>query len=440
MKVPSINDAILDIPIVYTKELTESIKDEKTVVNLARGDSEFQTPKPVIDYLTGILPDPGSGPADFNSSVGKWTHYEKGKGSKRLREAAARKYERESGLSVDPGCVLVTQGGMNAIFTAFITVTKPGDEILIPDPCYVAYDPISNYLLSGRRGKRIRLKEENNFILTVDQLDKARTNKTKALILTSPLNPTGSLYDAASLKKITAWCIRHNIFMIHDENHEKEIYDGNKHYPAMLYDKGREHTILLNSFSRLGMGGWRLGWIVAPKRIMKALELAHSYINMTCNTFVQEAGVFTLDNYDTLGYDAIFMNYRKKRDLLVPALNALPGFRCLMPKATCYAFPNIRDFFNNNKRPILDTDTVMLKRRIRENPGRKDAYGRELKLCRESVSFAVHKFLLFKAGVGVIPGLAYGPGSDDYIRFSFSVKREAIEEAIQRLKGMINSL
>lgn len=433
---PSINEKILNIPIVYTKELTEGIKEDKTVVNLGRGDTEFQTPGPIIDYLSRILPDKGDNLEDFNSPPGKWTHYEKGKGSKRLREAIARKYKRESGLEIDPESVLITQAGMNAIFTSFLAVTKPGDEILIPDPSYIAYDPIANYILSERSGKRIRLREENDFILTVEELDKVKTKRTKALILTSPLNPTGSLYNPDDLKKIMQWGIENDVFIIHDENHEKEIYENNRHYPVRLYDRKGEHSILLNSFSRLGMGGWRLGWMVAPERAINAATLAHSYINMTCNTFVQEAGAYTLDNYEKLGFAEIFKKYQEKRDLLVSALNGMPGFRCRSPKSTCYAFSNIRKFYDSRRDKILSLVEETLNRKIRENPGKKTVYMRDLKLSRESVSFAVHKFLLFKARVGAIPGLAYGPDSDDYVRFSFSVKKEAVEEAIKRLKKM----
>ncbi|MFA5147147.1 MAG: aminotransferase class I/II-fold pyridoxal phosphate-dependent enzyme [Candidatus Omnitrophota bacterium] len=430
---PSINEKILDIPIFYTKELTEGIKDDATAVNLARGDSEFQTPRPVIDYLCRILPDAGEGLDGFNTLPGKWTHYEKEKGSRRLREAIARKYRRESDLKVDPDSILITQGGMNAIFTSFIAVTNPGDEILIPDPCYIAYDPISNHLLSGRTGKRIRPKEENGFILTVEELERARTKKTKALILTSPLNPAGTLYGRDPLKYIMEWGAENDIFIIHDENHEKEIYDGNRHYPIRLYDTGGEHSILLNSFSRIGMGGWRLGWMVAPKKVLKAATLAHSFINMTCNTFVQEAGAYTLDNYEKLGFDDIFRKYQEKRDLLVPALNSIPGFRCAVPKSTCYAFPNIRKFYDSHRDAILSSVEEALKRKIKECPEKKVSCDRDLKLSRESVSFAMHKYLLFKARVGVIPGIAYGPASDDHIRFSFSVKRPALEEGIRRL-------
>lgn len=431
---PSINEQILKVPVPYTKNLTESIKDNKDVINLARGDSEFQTPEKVIRYLTEILPDPGEKTTDYNSSLGKWTHYEKEKGSKRLREAIARKYKRESSLDVDPDCILITQGGMNAIFYSFLSIVNPGDEIIVPDPCYVAYDPISNYIIPGIKGVRIKLKEENDFILTPDQLDELKTEKTKALILTSPLNPTGSLYSKENLQAIMEWGIKNDVFIIHDENHEKEMYDGNVHYPISLFDEGREHSILLNSFSRLGMGGWRLGWMIGPKNVIKAASMAHAYVNMTCNTFVQEAGAYTLDNYESLGYKEIFKGYQDKRDIMVSSLNQLDGFKCTLPKCTCYAFPNIRAFYEKYKDSIVPfvKEQIEIKNKDKSEKTKKT----ELDLVNSSISYTVHKYLLYKAGVGVIPGIAYGPMSDDYVRFSFSVKKEAVIEGMRRLKEM----
>ncbi|WP_432409103.1 pyridoxal phosphate-dependent aminotransferase [Wukongibacter sp. M2B1] len=438
--VTSINKDILNIPIYYTKKITEKIKEDKSVVNLARGDSEFQTPMPIIDYLREILPHPGDNLDDINSQFGKYTHYEKGKGSIELRKAIADKYYRESNMVIDIDNILITQGGMNAIFTTFLSITEPGDEILIPDPCYVAYDPIANYLLSGRKGIRIKLEEKNDFVLTIDQLNKFKTDRTKALILTSPLNPTGTLYSENDLKKIMEWGVQNNIYIIHDENHEKEIYDGNIHYPIMLFDEGKEHSILLNSFSRLGMGGWRLGWVIGPKKFMEAAQLAHSYINMTCNTFVQEAGAYTLKNYNELGFNEYFKKYQDKRDLLVPALNKLDGFTCKLPKSTCYVFPNIKDFYEKNCEKVMNYLRNYCTQQMKDFPQNKDKIETELHLINNSKSYAVYLFILLVAKVGTIPGIAYGSGSDDYIRLSFSVKKEAVIEGIKRLNNMYQSL
>ena len=431
------NTQILEVPIFYTKALTEGIKDDKSVVNLARGDSEFQTPAPIIDYICKILPDPGDNLDSFNAAKGRWTHYEKGKGSINLINAIVQKYKKESNLDITPENVLITQAGMNAIFTSFISLTTPGDEILIPDPCYIAYDPIANYILSGRTGTRITLREENNFVLTVEQLDKVKTNKTKALILTSPLNPTGTLYSKKSLSEIMDWGRQNKIYIIHDENHEKEIYDNNIHYPIRLFDKEGEYSVLLNSFSRLGMGGWRLGWMVASGKVMKVASLAHSYINMTCNTFVQEAGAYTINNYDKLGFDAIFKDYQNKRDFLIAELNQINGIKCMMPMSTCYAFPNIKQFYQNKKDEIHDVIHQVIKQKISTTPQKENVYKRDLSLSKQSLSYAVYLYLLMKAKVGVLPGIAYGPESDNYVRFSFSVKKEALEEGIKRIKSIV---
>ncbi len=415
---PSINVSIPRIPVQFTKKLTEEIKDDKTLINLGRGDSEFQTPMPIIKHLSEILPDKGES-EDINQPEGKYTHYAPTKGVKTLREAIARKYKRESRLEIDVNDILVTHAGMNAIFLSFLTLTNPGDEILIPTPCYVAYNPIASYLLDGRIGKKIPLKEKNSFKLSVGDLEKVVTSRTKALILTSPLNPTGTVYDKTTLEEIMRFGIEKDIFIIHDENHEKEMYGNNQHYPIRLFDPNREHSVLLNSFSRLGMGGWRLGWMVGPKKVIEVAALAHSFTNMTCNTFVQEAGAFTLDHYGELGFDEHFRNYGRKRDIIVQGLNELEGFKCPegLPQGTCYVFPNIRRFFEKYKRQILSVSG-----------------------SQDSVSVSVYKFLIQKAKVGCIPGLAYGDNTDDYLRFSFSAKEEAIKEGIRRIRASIKKL
>lgn len=412
---PGINEKILKIPFQYTKKLTEEIKEDRSVINLGRGDAEFMTPQPIIDYLYRILCEKGID--DINEPVGKYTHYAPTKGLKSLKQAICGKYQKESNLELNPENVLVTNAGMNAISLSLLAITNPGDEILIPSPCYVAYDPISNYILDGRIGKRINLDEKNQFMLKMNDLYRATTKNTKALILTSPLNPTGTVYDRKSLEEIMRYGVENDIFIIHDENHEKEMYDNNKHYAIALFDKNRENSVLLNSFSRLGMGGWRLGWMIAPKKVIETASLIHSFTNMTCNTAVQEAGAFALDNYDTLGFREEFENYQKKRDYIVNELNSIDGIKCPegLPQGTCYVFPNIRGFYEKHR----------------------DMIANSLKEPTQSISVATYKFLINKAKVGCIPGLAYGDNTDDYLRFSFSAKKEAIEEGMKRIKESI---
>ncbi|MCP4708046.1 MAG: aminotransferase class I/II-fold pyridoxal phosphate-dependent enzyme, partial [Planctomycetes bacterium] len=287
-----INSKLLSIPITYTKVITEGVKKDPAVINLASGDSEFQTPKPAIDYCLRILPDPGENCDGINTPVGKWTHYASGRGSRRLREAIAGKYKRESGIDADADCVLITNGGMNAIYTALCAMLEPGDEVLIPDPSYIAYEPIANYVLPGVHGKRVLLSEADDYALTPSILEKSKTAKTKAVILTSPLNPTGDVYNRDRLQALMEWAQINDVFILHDENHEKEVYDDTVHIPVRVFDKHGTHSVCVNSFSRLGMGGWRLGWILGPPRLIEAAKLAHTYINMSCNTFVQETGAY----------------------------------------------------------------------------------------------------------------------------------------------------
>jgi aspartate aminotransferase len=441
---PTINEKLDSVPLVYTKKITESIKDDPEVVNLSRGESEFQAPVPIIDYLTGILSgnhaQGSSTDAGTDVDTGQWMRYGKTRGSMRLREAIARKYQRESGLTIDPRGILITQGGTNAIFTAFLAISNPGDEILIPDPAYSPYDPMVNHAIPGIKGKRVALEEADGFILTARSLDRAKTPQTKGLILTSPLNPTGTVYSKDQTREVMEWGLKNDVYIIHDENHEKEVYDGHKHYPISIYDPEFKNSVLLNSFSRLGMGGWRLGWMVASPRTIQAAETLHLYINMSCNSFVQEAGAYTLDNYEQLGFSHYFHLYRQKRDYLVKELNQLEGFSCPSPAGTCYAFPNVQKFYQKHKTRILETVAERLQKKESGPDPTGDDLHRQLELVKTSVSFAVHKYLLYAAGVGVIPGIAYGNSGDNCIRFSFSVKQEILEEAIRRLKKMYQQL
>jgi len=417
---PNVNKRILSVPMVYTKKVTESIKDDPEVINLGRGESEFQPPQLVRNALCRIV-----------NEGEKWMKYGKTNGSKNLREAISRKYKREANLEIDPDWVLVTQGGTNALYLAFLGITNPGDEILIPDPCYVHYEPAICHSLREIKGIRLPLPPENHFFPSSSLLDSYKNPQTKAFIMTSPLNPTGTIYNRSEIEEMVSWAKENDIFLIHDENHEKECYDNNVHYPVSIFDHEFKNTILINSFSRLGMGGWRLGWIVANPKVIEAASMGLLYVNMSCNSFVQETGAYVLDHYDELGFSNYFNHYREKRDIMVKKLNCLNQVSCSLPQGTCYAFPNIRELYNNNKEKIL----YLVRKKIKNNSTEEEKLWLE-----NSVSFAIHKFFLLFAKVGVIPGISYGKSGDDFVRMSFSVKQEEVVESMNRLEKIYDLL
>ncbi len=426
-----INEKLLQIPKIYTKKITEAIKENRDAVNLARGDSEFITPAPVTDYLKHIIDDPGPH-GGFNDPVGKWTHYEKEAGSEHLRRSVCEKYARESGLSFTKEQVLVTHGGMNAIFYAFLSLLTEGDEILVFDPAYIAYEPIGAFLLQGVTVKRFPLSEKEGYEIDLKKLGEAVTPHTKAIVFTSPYNPCGKVYSYEAVGALSRFCREREIYLIHDENHEKEMYDGNRHYPAAMFDPDLSHTVLLNSMSRLGMGGWRVGWMIANPRIIRAATNVNAYVNMTCNTFVQECAAFALDNYGTLGYDGIFAHYGEKRDKLYAFLTGIRGITCFRPQGTCYLFPDVGEFFALHRDEIF---SVIFKSDWFLALGEQERE-REREQAGSSVSYAVYLYFLLRFKVGVLPGCCYGPASDSHIRLSVSVKEQAIDEAIRRLSPL----
>lgn len=427
-----VNNKLLEIPEIFTKKLTEALKESPDVVNLARGDSEFATPKSVVEYLSNIILDDGDYAVNINTPVGKWTHYEKESGSTHLKTAIANKYYSESGLKIKSNNILITQGGMNAIFYAFYSCLLPGDEIIVFDPAYIAYESIGNYIMHNIIVKRFSLVQHENYDIDYDKLKKHLSPKTKAIILTSPYNPCGRVYKKEQLLELMNFCKANDIIVIHDENHEKEVYGTNVHYPISIFDETLSSSILLNSFSRLGMGGWRIGWMVACDPIIKAASRLHAFVNMTCNTFVQEAAAFTLDNYSTLGFEEKFLNYENKRNKLVSFFKNIKGIICTVPEGTCYLFPLIDDFYNEHKNLMLDS--VFQSKWFNDLSNDRKQYEKDM--INTWKSYLVYLFFLLEIKVGILPGCCYGNNSDNNIRVSFSVRDEAIDEAIKRMKKL----
>lgn len=429
---PNINSSFDKIPVIYTKSITEAIKSDKSVINLARGDSEFITPVPCINYLKEIIGDKGD-ITDINAPIGKWTHYENETGSSHLKKAIIEKYSSQSGISIDSTNILITHGGMNAIYYALSTILEQDDEVIVFDPAYIAYVPIIKFILKNTKVKFVSLNQENNYSINFDLLTRMISSKTKALILTSPYNPCGKVFTKEEIHDLYRFCSLNNIFLVHDENHELEVYDNNRHYPALVFDQDKSHVILLNSMSRWGMGGWRVGWMIANPVVIKAATRLHAFVNMTCNTFTQEVSAFAISNFDRLSLNDRFSNYKIKRDILVDFLNKIDGFNCLLPQGTCYVFPNISEYYTKHREKMLDFIIMSTWYNSLTNEQKE----KENDLIKRYKSYVMYLYLLLKCRVGVIPGCCYGEGSDLHIRYSFSVKAEAIQEAIKRMSILL---
>jgi len=323
----------------------------------------------------------------------KKTHYTPSIGILELRKAVQNEVEKTRGYRPDLEQIVIAPGLKPGIFFSMLATVNPGDEVIYQDPGYPTYGSASSFL--GAKGVLVPLLEENEFRMNPDDIEKRITEKTKLIIVNSPQNPTGSVMTKKELDELAEIAEKHDIFVISDEIYSKMTY-GAKHYSATVRDRAKERTVLLDGFSKYyAMTGWRLGFIVAPVKMAKRLE-DFLVTSISCTAaFTQWAGVEALTG-DQSFIPEMMKRFKEKRDRIVEGLNSIDGFSCLFPKGAFYAFPNIK------------------------------------KTGMTSQECADH--LLYKAGVATLPGTAFGPYGEGYLRFSYATTLENIDKAIEKIK------
>ena len=379
---------------VGIKEMLELGKRiEKTgekVIFLAQGEPNFDTPQHIKE-------------AAWEALKKGYTHYVTVEGLKELREAIAEKLYNDSGLTVDPESeVIVTNGAKLGLFIAVMALIGTGDEVLLPDPSFGSYSEIIN--IAGGKAIFISCKEEEGrFVLRAEEMAKKTTERTKAIIINTPDNPTGTVYTREELSDIADFAKRYNLYIIVDEVYEKFIYDGHQHCSlASLSEDAKARTVLVNSFSKTyAMTGWRLGYTVSNKNLQKAMAHISQNSGRCATAFVQKAGVAALRGPQESVQDMI-SEYKARRDLIVTGLNKVNGIRCNPPEGTFYAFPDISQF------------------------------------GMDSSEFS--RYLAERCGVIVTPGSYFGSKGEGYVRLSYSASRENIEEGVYRIKKCISKI
>ena len=323
----------------------------------------------------------------------KKTRYVPSIGVLELRKAVQDEIEKTRGYRPDLQQIIITPGLKPGIFFSMLAVVNPGDEVIYQDPGYPTYGSVTSFL--DAKQIMVPLLEENEFQMNPDDIKERITNKTKLIVVNSPQNPTGSVMSKSEMDKIAEIAEENDVFIISDEIYSKMTYDT-KHYTPTLRDKARERTILLDGFSKYyAMTGWRLGYIVAPVKIAERLQdLLVSAISCTAN-FTQHAGIEALTG-DQSFIPMMMKRFKEKRDRIIFGLNSIKGFNCKKPKGAFYAFPNIK------------------------------------KTGMTSQDCADH--LLYNAGVAVLPGTAFGPYGEGYLRFSYATTIENIDSAIIKIK------
>ena len=369
------------------RKFFDIVNDMEGAISLGVGEPDFDTPWHIREE--GI----------YSLESGR-THYTSNAGMKELKEEICNYLKRRFDVEYNPKDeVMVTIGGSEAIDVALRAMVDPGDEVLIPQPSYVSYEPCA--VLADAVPVFINLKEENEFRLTKEELLAAITPKTKILILPFPNNPTGSILTRSDLEDIAEVVREHDLFVISDEIYAELTYGSEGHVTIASMPGMKERTVLINGFSKAyAMTGWRLGYACAPAEIMKQMIKIHQFAIMCAPTTSQEAGVEALRNGD---HDVAVMKeeYDQRRRFLLHSLREM-GLECFEPLGAFYVFPNIKKF------------------------------------GMTSDEFATR--LLYEEKLAVVPGTAFGDCGEGFLRISYAYSLENLKKALERLKRFVQKL
>jgi aspartate/methionine/tyrosine aminotransferase len=365
----------------------------RPVVGFGAGEPDFPTP----DYIVNAAIDAAKVPANHR--------YTPAAGLPELKDAIAAKTKRDSGFEVDPSQVLVTNGGKQAVYQAFATIIDQGDEVILPSPYWTTYPEA--IALAGGKSVEVFADETQNYLVSVEQLEAARTSKTKALLFCSPSNPTGSVYSEAQVKAIGQWAVKHGIWVIADEIYEHLLYDGAKavSMPVAVPELA-DTCIILNGVAKTyAMTGWRVGWMIGPKDVIKAATNLQSHLSSNVNNIAQRAAIAALSG-DLLAVDAMKVAFDRRRKLMVKMLNEIPGVVCPTPEGAFYVYPSVKG---------------LLGKEIRG------------KVCKTTTELAA--LILEEVEVAVVPGEAFGPSG--YIRLSYALGDEDLVEGVSRMQKLL---
>jgi len=352
----------------------------KSIIHLEIGEPDFDTPANVIEAAVDALHK-------------GWTHYGPSAGLPELRQTLAEYVSRTRSVKVTSDEVVVVPGGKPIIFFTMLALIDEGDEVIYPNPGFPIYESMINYL--GGRAVPIKLREERDFALDVDELASLINDHTKLVIINSPQNPTGGILERRDIEKIAKVIGDRNVMILSDEIYSRLLFDGAQHFSIMTVPGMQERTILLDGFSKTyAMTGWRMGYgVMRPDLAAQMTRLMTNSSSCTAS-FTQVAGVEAIRG-DQSSVDHMRDEFQRRRDVFVAGLNKIKGFSCRMPKGAFYVFPNVK------------------------RTGWK--------------SKALEEALLEQAGVAALSGTAFGAFGEGYLRFSVANSLENLKEALNRL-------
>ncbi|WP_072342859.1 pyridoxal phosphate-dependent aminotransferase [Actinomyces urinae] len=365
------------------------------VIGFGAGEPDFPTPDYIVQAAIAAANEP---------AMHKYTA---NKGLPELRRAIAEKTLRDSGVEVDPETnILVTNGGKQAVFQSFAAVIDPGDEVLLPAPYWTTYPEAIT--LAGGVPVEVFACAEQEYKVTVDQLEAARTERTKALLFCSPSNPTGSVYTPEEAEAIGRWALENDVWILSDEIYEHLLYDDAE--PAhlqKLVPELFERIIVMNGVAKTyAMTGWRVGWMIGPADVIKAASNFQSHLTSNVCNVAQRAALAAVSG-DLAAVEDMRQAFDRRRKKMVELLSQIDGFKVPTPKGAFYCYPSV-----------------------------EDVIGREIAGTKIESSADLAEVILNEAKVAVVPGEAFGPSG--FIRLSYALGDDDLVEGVTRIKNLIN--
>jgi len=352
----------------------------RDIIHLEIGEPDFDTPRNVVE-------------AGVDALRKGWTHYGPSAGLPELRQTIAESVSQTRGVKVTSQEVVVVPGGKPIIFFAVLALIDEGDEVIYPNPGFPIYESMVNYV--GARAVPIRLCEERDFSLPMDELAALINDRTRLIILNSPQNPTGGVLDRKEIEQMARAIGDRNILVLSDEIYSRLVFDGGEHFSIMSVPGMQERTILLDGFSKTyAMTGWRMGYGVMRPDLATHITRLMTNSNSCTASFTQVAGIEAIRG-DQSSVDGMREEFQRRRDVFVAGLNKIKGFSCRMPRGAFYVFPNIT------------------------------ATGWKSKLLADA--------LLEQAGVAALSGTAFGAFGEGYLRFSVANSLENLRQALERI-------
>jgi aspartate aminotransferase len=365
----------------------------RPVIGFGAGEPDFPTPQYIVDAAVAACADPAN------------HHYTPAAGLPVLRQAIADKTLRDSGYQVAANQVLVTNGGKQAVYQAFATVVDAGDEVLLPSPYWTTYPECIR--LAGGVPVEVFAGADQGYLVTVDQLEAARTDRTKALLFCSPSNPTGAVHSREQTEAIGRWALANGIWVITDEIYEHLTYDGVEasHLVALVPELA-DTTIVLNGVAKTyAMTGWRVGWMIGPTDVIAAASNLQSHLSSNVANVSQRAALTAVSG-DLSAAAEMRLAFDRRRRLIVDMLNAIDGVVCPMPQGAFYAYPSVEG---------------VLGKTIRGRTPRTSA--------------ELAALILDEVEVAVVPGEAFGPSG--FLRLSYALSDEDLVEGVGRIQRLL---